>query len=273
MKRSALPNLLSRTFALGAVAVAAAMLFGNSPSSALPTPDSRLGPTPAPSAIPSGATVLPLGSSLFFVLDDRISSKTNRSGDVVRAHLRDALVLNGSTIAPAGAPMFIKIADVHGARAPDEDGSVDIFFDSLTLSNHAMLPLHAPTSHLSVRVSAGEASTANITDQVKDVFIPYHYLYRMFRKGAELQLETGTLLRARTAATVDATKGGKVSIISAPPISTSIDPVHSDYKPRPITTMPPTKEPLPTVAPKITPTPSPGPSACGPVTPAPPATP
>ena len=257
MKKSALPKFLSRAFAAGAAVIAAAVLFGNTPSVALPTAQTTLGPTPGPSALPPGTRELALGSSLFFVLDDRMSSKTNRTGDVVRAHLRDALVLNGMTIAPAGAPAFIKVSNVRGARSPDQDGSVDIFFEPFILSNHQELPLHAPTSHLSVRVSAGTLSTAGITDTVKDIFIPYHYLYRMFRKGADLQLDPGTLLRARTAATLAAVKSGGVTVLAAPPISTSIDPVHADYKPMPFATVAPSKQPPPTVAPKLTPSPSP----------------
>ncbi|MDQ6931294.1 MAG: hypothetical protein M3126_11595 [Candidatus Eremiobacteraeota bacterium] len=257
MKKSGLPKLLSRAFATGAAVIAAAVLFGNTSTSALPTPQTSIGPTPGPSALPSGTRELALGSSLFFVLDDRLSSKTNRTGDVVRTHLRDALVLNGVTVAAAGAPMFIKISNVRGARSPDQDGSVDIFFEPFSLSNHQVLPLHAPTSHLSVRVSAGAVTTAGITDTVKDIFIPYHYLYRMFRKGADLQLDPGTLLRARTAATLAAVKTGGVTVVAAPPISTSIDPVHADYKPLPFSTIAPSKQPAATVAPKLTPSPEP----------------
>jgi hypothetical protein len=204
--------------------------------------------------------VLPLGSSLFFVLDDRLSSKYNRTGDAVRAHLRDALVLNGTTVAAAGAPLIIKIDDVHGAKAPDEDGSLDVYFQPLTLSNGSALPLHTPTSHLSIRVSAGEASTAGIADTLKDIFIPYHYLYRAFRKGAELELGPGTLLRARTGATIDASKAGVISLIAAPPVATSVDTPHADYKPMPLSSPPPKPPPLTGAAGDAAPKPLPHPT-------------
>ncbi|MBC5816604.1 MAG: hypothetical protein GIW97_08695 [Candidatus Eremiobacteraeota bacterium] len=244
MQRSALRNLPARAFAIGAAVSTAAIFFGATPTYAVPTVQASSAPTPEPTRIPRGTLVLPLGSSLFFVLDDRLSSKVNRTGDTVRAHLKDALELNGTLIAPAGAPMLIKIADVHGAKSGDEDGTLDIYFQPLTLANGASLPLHTPTSHLSIHMSAGQASTAGITDTLKDIFIPYHYLYRAIRKGAELELGAGTLLRARTGATIDASRAGVVSIIAPPPVSTSIDTPHADYKPMPLATVPAKAPPL-----------------------------
>lgn len=211
--------------------------------------------TPAPA--PSGTNVLALGSSVWFVLDTKISSKFSRSGDAARAHLRDALVVGGKTIAPAGTPVTIKISDVHGAKAPDQDGSVDIFFEPLVLVNQASLPLHAPTSHLTVTVSAGAESTANVTDQIKDIFIPGHMIYRIFRKGAEIQLDAGTVVRARTAAVVDATRPGAPVVIPPPSVTISTDTPHADFKPLPFYTTKPKEPPLPRRTPSPAPSPSP----------------
>ena len=223
-----------------------------------PRPEETSGPssvTPAP--IPAGSNVLALGSSLFFVLDKKISSKFTRSGDAVRAHLRDALVVGGKTIAAAGTPVTIKISDVHGAKAPDEDGSVDIYFEPLPLVNQASLPLHAPTSHLTVYVTAGAESTASLTDQIKDIFIPGHMIYRIFRKGAEMQLDVGTVVRARTAAVVDATRPGAPVVIPPPSVTMSTDTPHADFKPLPFYTTKPKEPPLPRRTPSPAPSPSP----------------
>ncbi|MDP9111928.1 MAG: hypothetical protein M3M96_09885, partial [Candidatus Eremiobacteraeota bacterium] len=111
MQRKKLPRLLRRAFAGAAAVVTAALFFGSAqPISALPAPTSSPGPSMSPTPIPSGTNVLPAGSSLLFVLDDRISSKYARSGDSVRAHLRDTLTLGGMTVASAGTPVRIKIA-------------------------------------------------------------------------------------------------------------------------------------------------------------------
>ncbi|MDP9016814.1 MAG: hypothetical protein M3N19_00645 [Candidatus Eremiobacteraeota bacterium] len=259
MKRNALPKLLSRVFAGTAAAVAAALFFGGAPGSALPAPSVSPGgqhtaePTPEP--LPSGTSVLSLGSSLLFILDDRISSKFSREGDTVRAHLKDALVVGSSTVAPAGTPVAIKIVAVHGAKAPDQDGTIDINFQPINLAGQMALPLYAPTAHLTVRVTSGQQSTSGITDEIKDIFIPYHYLYRMFRKGSDVVLDPGTILRARTAATVDASKSGLVSVVAPPPITLNPDAPHAAFKVLPMATLPPKKTPTPKPTPSPTPVP------------------
>ncbi len=49
-------------------------------------------PTPSPTAPPSG-NVLPLDSTLLFVLDDPISSKASKTGQLIRVHLKSAIVV------------------------------------------------------------------------------------------------------------------------------------------------------------------------------------
>jgi len=60
------------------------------PPPATPEPGTRASSAPVPSAVDT----LPLDSSLFFVLDDPISSKSSKRGSFARAHLRDALVVH-----------------------------------------------------------------------------------------------------------------------------------------------------------------------------------
>lgn len=259
-KRSAPPKAAARLFAGTAAVVAAALFFGGGPSTAMPAPqtDQTAAPnTATPSPIPTGSNILKLGASVFFVLDAKISSKTSRSGDVVRAHLKDDLVVGGQTVARAGSPVDIKISDVHGAKAPDQDGSIDIYFEPFALVNQASLPLHTPTSHLTVNVSAGAESTAGLTDQIKDIFIPGHMIYRLFRKGAQVQLDAGTVVRARTAAIVDANRPGAPVVIPPPSVTLSTDTPHAQFKPLPFYTTKPKATPLPRATPSPTPTPEP----------------
>jgi hypothetical protein len=53
-------------------------------------------------AAPSPQHVLPAGTAVVFVTDAPLDAG-RRDGDVVAVHLRDALVLDGTTLAPAGA--------------------------------------------------------------------------------------------------------------------------------------------------------------------------
>ncbi|MBV9150063.1 MAG: hypothetical protein JO024_09360 [Candidatus Eremiobacteraeota bacterium] len=218
----------------------------------MPESSPQSGPTATPTALPPGARVLPLDSSLLFVLDDRIGSHVSQSGTEARAHLKDAIVLGGVTVAPAGTPARIKITDVRGAQAPDVDGSIDILFEPIRLANQSMMPLLTPTTHVTVHVTAGQASTAGVADTIEDIFIPYHVLYRMFRKGAEVDLRPGTILRARTAAILRVA-GGVVSVVAPPPFHLSVDQPHSHFSPLPFVTVAPKKTPTPIPRPQATP--------------------
>ncbi len=219
-------------------------------SSALPTVKSSPGASSAtPTPLPANAAVLPVDSSLLFVLDDTVNSRRSHPGDYVRMHLKDALVLNGRTVAPAGTPGRFRIVTTTAAQSPDVEGSVDVFFDKVDLPKYGSLPVRSARSHWTNEMTSGRASTAGVTDTIKDIFIPYHALYRAFRKGSELDLHPGTVVRVRTAATIDASQPGVVSIVTPPPFRLNLDAPHSDYTPLPLVT----------VAPKVTPTPKPTP--------------
>lgn len=171
----------------------------------------------------------------------------------MRMHLKDALVLNGRTVGPAGTPGRFRIVTTTAAQSPDVDGSVDVFFDKVDLPHYGSLPVRSARTHWTNEMTSGRASTAGVTDTIKDIFIPYHALYRAFRKGSELDLRPGTVVRVRTAATIDASRPGAVSIVTPPPFLLNLDAPHSDYTPLPLVT----------VAPKVTPTakPTPRPTA------------
>ena len=261
MIKTRLHSRISRGFLILAAAGAAAILFPAGPSLAIvapPTP--QPGPpgrteAPAPTPVPAADQLVPLNSSVLVVLDDRIGSGFTSDGTQARAHLKDPLEQNGTVLAPAGTVLRIKVTDVRGAQAPDVDGSMNIYFEPLALGNGASLPLRAPVSHISVETTSGAASTAEVTDTIKDIFIPYHFLYRMFRKGANVDLHPGTILRARTDAIV-VKSGTGYAVINAPARALSIDPPHVDYKPYPFYTVPP-KTPVPKPSPTITPVPQP----------------
>lgn len=243
--------------ALAAVCAAAAVGAGPQTARAIvvptPAPD-----TPASASSRTGTangTVLPLDSSLFFVLDDTLSSRL-KAGSVVRAHLRDPIVLRGKTIAAAGAPVEIEVSQVTPAQMGNQDGSVEIYFRSLTLANGTSIPLTTPTAHIDPHVSVGQYNTRAVTDTVGDIFIPGHYIYHMLRKGHDVVLGPGTILRARTGASIALTKGAIV-VATPPPLITVSDTPHPGFVPAPVYTPPgfqlPTPKPSPSVHPTSTP--------------------
>ncbi len=196
---------------------------------------------------------------MIFVLDDPISSISSRKNDIVRAHLKDALIIGGVTVAPANSPVQIDILDAEAAQMGDVYGFVDIYFRSLHLPGGRTVPLRAPTSHLTVNVSAGHESTVGAEDTVGDIVIPYHVLYRAFRKGRNFVLGTGSEIRARTQATISVTPNGGFAIATPVPIVIGGGTPHPTFSAVPLAT--PAEKYMPhTAAPKPTPTSTPLPS-------------
>lgn len=240
--------------ALAAVSAAVSICASPQPARAIVVPKTiSNSPLPEPSATKDD---LPPNSSLFFILDGDISSR-GQEGALVRAHLRDPIVVGGVTVAAAGAPVAIRILHAQGAQMANVDGSVDIYFEPLPLAGGRSLPLVTPTSHIDPHLTAGQASTQAVTDTIGDIFIPYHFLYHMLRKGMEVDLRPGTVVRARTGAELHY-MAGTVAIVAPPPVAGAGDAPHPAFKTAPVATPNgialPTPKPSPSVQPTAQPT-------------------
>lgn len=243
---------------LAAACAAAAVSAGPQTARAIviptPPPPPRVEPTSTPTETPN-STVLPLNSSLFFVLDDTIGSHS-KPGTIVHAHLRDAIILGGVTVARAGTPVGIEVTQASPAQVGGIDGTVEMYFESLPIAGNLSLPLTTPTARIDPHMTAGQESTRAVTDTVGDIFIPGHLLYHMLRKGGDVTLRPGTVIRARTAATLGVSHGA-VAIATPAPFVTTLDTPNPGFSVAPIYTPPgyhpPT--PKPTPSPQATHTP------------------
>jgi len=240
-------------------AACAAVAIGAGPQEAraivVPTPPpAQAQPAATPTGTPN-STILPLNSSLFFVLDETITSR-EKSGTMARAHLRDPIVLDGKTIVPAGAPISIEVSETSGAQMANVNGFVEIYFEPLPLPGNKTLPLETPTSRIDPTMSAGKAETQSVTDTVGDIFIPGHFLYHMLRKGQDVTLHAGTVIRARTAASVSLSHG-VVAISTPAPFVTTLDTPAPEFSISPVATPPGYRPstPKPSPSPKPTATP------------------
>ena len=198
--------------------------------------------TPKPGATPSASptpavppNVLPYNSLLTLVLDDTLSSGTSKADQIVKAHLKDALMLSSTTVAPAGTPVAIRILDAAPATNPDIYGFVDIFYEPLQLPDGRTLPIRPPVSHLNVNPSAGHESTAGIENTVGDVFGP-GLLLHVLRKGRNFTLQPGAEIHARTEAALELTANGTVAITTPPPLVLEANTPHSSFKSMPLAT-------------------------------------
>jgi hypothetical protein len=196
-------------------------------------------PTTHTSASPSATpyhppNVLPFGTVVPFVLDGTIGSGTSRAGEMVAAHLENDLVVDGTTIAKAGAPVEIKIIDALPASNPDLYGFVDIHFRPLALENGAFLPVRAPAEHLNVNTTAGHDSTVAVENTIGDIFEPT-LIYHVFRKGRNFTLTPGAHINAITEATIRVT-GGTVAIETPQPLVLDAETPVSSFRAMPLAT-------------------------------------
>jgi hypothetical protein len=261
-----------------------ALACGLTPAArALPPPETPpYTPTATPSPPPSGIAVLPYGSPLYFVLDQPASSNRSKAGDVIAMHLREALTINGVTLAPAGAQGSLTVVSTRKSGSGDQDGALQINVHALTLAGHPDLPLRAIHEYLTVDHTAGQLTTRDATDQVTDIFVPYAFLVNALRKGYEYTLPRGAVLRVLTNATIDARNPNAIAILPPTPIVNGGDAPYADFTPAPIytpvplqprktpspkPTRPPTPAPLPTFAPTDPPTSAPPTPAAAPATP------
>ncbi len=253
----------ARSF-LGSVGLPALLLFSLTPAAqALPPPQAPIGvATASPSPAPSGAT-LAYGSTLLFVLDDKIDSHATRPGTTIRMHLRDALVVNGVTLAPPGAPETLEVVTTHAAASGDNDGSVEIHLDPFVLPKSGLsVPIRAYHEYLTKERSAGNIATRDTTDTIGDIFIPYHVLYHVFRPGQQFVLEPGTVMKTEIAVTIDASNPQAVVLTTPPPFESTYDVPHSDLTPQPLYTPAPERpHPLPHGRPTLPPSPAPTPTS------------
>jgi hypothetical protein len=225
------------------------------PGFALPPPGSPAPQRSVGTTSPAGTVAeLPYGAGLEFVLDDAVDSKRTAPGSAVRMHLRSALVLASKVVAPAGTPAAARVISRRPAQTPDIDGSVQVAFDSLPLSGGRHLPIRPSREFWTISQTAGKRSTGALTDAVKDIFIPGHFLYRnLLRGGRELHLPPGTVVRATTLASLSFASRGELLIQAPPPFALGTDIPHTVITPIPFATA------LPTPTPKAKPTPKPAP--------------
>ena len=197
------------------------------------------------------------------MLDDAISSKTSKAGQLVRAHLKNAIVVGGHTVAPAGAPVSIRIIDSSASDIMDTYGFVDIFFEPMRLAGGGTLPLRTPVARLAPNVSAGHQSTVEAEDTAGDIFVPYYPIYQILRKGKNFVLGPGSVIPANAEATITAQPNGSIAVVTPPPIirdteaptaTFPLSPLATPFgpaaeTPRPRTRTTPSPSPSPTVTP------------------------
>ena len=200
----------------------------------------------------AAGVILPAGTSEMLVLDQSIDSATTQPGATIPAHLRNAIVLHETVLARAGAPVRLRVTQTRRAGA-GVGGQIVLRVEPLELAGGIALPLQLVHRALTPVLVAANP---------QDVALP---LKEKPKAGADLMLPPGTLLRARTSATLDASNPNQTKVTSPPPYTFSTDQPYAAFTPIPLYTLNPHYTPPPgrrrgKAAPKPSPSPSPSPT-------------
>jgi len=107
-------------------------------------------PAPAPAKPPAPAyreVTLPEGTALRLRLRSAVASDTSKVEDRVRAELRDAVVIDGATVLPAGTEVTGVVTDVERSGRVKGRARVAYRFNSLRYDDTNVDVATAPVSH------------------------------------------------------------------------------------------------------------------------------
>jgi hypothetical protein len=249
-------------------ALALAILMGGGPwlcaraSRATEIPQVQPGAPPAsatPQPTPIGP-VLPQGSVVELTLDREVKSGSVKPGASVTLHVKEPVIVNGVTVADQSSWTTVHVVAAHGAGIAMADGDMQIQIDPLPLLTGGTLPLRLTHELLSVNHTAGELATQDTMDMAGMLLFPPYLIFRVLRKGQNVDLPAGSTVRVFTSAAIDAHNPNAVVVAAPHPLVVNNDPVHSEYSPAPFVTAP-TPTPRRTPTPKPSPTPAPSPSS------------
>jgi hypothetical protein len=209
--------------------------------------------------------LLPAGTPLAVVLDERLDSSSTPPGKTVATHLRDPIVVHGRTLAVAGTSVFMTVTETRRA-SNNVDGEIFVRLHPVKLSDNIELPL---------RLAHPVLSPPLVAANPEDVVLPAREIHLLAANaGQELVLPPGTILRAHTAATLDATDPRNIVVATPPPFTISTDRPYAAFTPIPLFTYNPaftppprrrrgtqaTPKPSPTPSPSASPSPTPSPT-------------
>ena len=81
-----------------------------------------------PSALTAEIARVPVGTTIYCELDQRVTSKKKLTsvGDLIRARVWQDVQANGRIVIRAGTPMFVRVSQLQGARVAGRKGSLEL---------------------------------------------------------------------------------------------------------------------------------------------------
>jgi hypothetical protein len=94
----------------------------------------------------AGASTVPSGTRLTVRIDSQVSSRTAKAGQSFHANLARSLVVNGKTIAPAGAPVKGKVTYAKASGRLHDPGELTLRLTSVEINGN-MVPVSTTAYH------------------------------------------------------------------------------------------------------------------------------
>jgi hypothetical protein len=101
---------------------------------------------------------LPEGTTLRLTLQSAVASDSSRVEDTVRAELREAVVIDGTTVLPAGTELTGVVTDVEESGRVKGRARIAYRFNSLNYSGERYDVATAPLSHLAPATKSEDAT-------------------------------------------------------------------------------------------------------------------
>lgn len=87
--------------------------------------------------------VVPSGTKIPIIMDTAIDTDTSQEGDEFAARSSEDLLIDGSTVVPAGSVIKGRIAALNNPKTLNRSGSVALKFDTVTTPDNRQIPLVA----------------------------------------------------------------------------------------------------------------------------------
>jgi hypothetical protein len=105
---------------------------------------------------------IPAGTTLRLDLASSIASDTSKVEDAVNAKVREAVVVDGKTVVPAGASLAGVVTDVADSGRVKGRARIAYRFDSLTVGDERYDITTSPTSHIAPATKGEDAKKIGI---------------------------------------------------------------------------------------------------------------
>lgn len=151
---------------------------------------------PATIAVGAGGTLIPKGTLVKIRLGQTLSTKTNRTGDMVTFSVVDPLRIGGREVIRRGAFAQAQLEKVRSPGRFGRDGSLKIKYLFVTGVNKKSLPIVLGEKAAKTNESMGFAAGASAAGYM--IFGPVGLLGSAFVKGKHIDIPAGTELMVET---------------------------------------------------------------------------